>query len=178
MRKKMFIATGLVVVAIGGYMLTGNSKETASVPSETQNIKGIVQDYSSGKLSAQSASITSRELIVTESDDKSLTYKLPDNEFFLSIAPYVNKTHPCATHSLTGCQGEMTNQEFNVNVVDKDGKEIINQSMKSESNGFIDLWLPRDNTYQIKIEQNGKIAESTVSTFESDDTCLTTMQIL
>mgnify|MGYP000654264435 CR=1 FL=1 len=178
MRKKVLITTGVVILAIGGYMVTGIHKDTESNAIDAQNIKQLVSSYSSGSMEAQSASITSQTLIVTGNDAKTVSYNLPKNEFFLSIAPYVNKTHPCETHSLTGCQGEMVEEDFNVSIVDKEGNEILNKPMRSQPNGFIDLWLPRNKTYHIKIEQNGKTAESEVSTFNSDNTCITTMQIL
>lgn len=49
--------------------------------------------------------------------------------------------------------------------------------MNSESNEFIDLWLPRDKTYNINIFHEGKRVESEISTFEKDGTCITTMKL-
>lgn len=60
---------------------------------------------------------------------------------------------------------------------DTEGNVIIDEKMKSQPNGFIDVWLPRDKTYRIKIEHDGKVAESELSTFESDPTCITTLQL-
>jgi hypothetical protein len=79
---------------------------------------------------------------------------------------------------LAGCQGEMVEKEFDVYIEDKDGNIIVDETLKSQANGFIDLWLPRDKTYHIKIEHNGKTVESEMSTFESDGTCITTMQLM
>lgn len=78
---------------------------------------------------------------------------------------------------MTGCQGELAGKEFAVSIKDMDGNVILDETMKSQSNGFIDLWLPRDKKYQIKIEYDGKNAESEISTFENDGTCNTTMQL-
>lgn len=89
----------------------------------------------------------------------------------------MENTHPCATHSLTGCQGELTDDEFKVYIEDSEGNVIVDQEMKSLSNGFIDLWLPRDKKYNVTIEQDGKAAKSELSTFKSDNTCVTTMQL-
>ncbi|AIQ70681.1 CueP family metal-binding protein [Paenibacillus graminis] len=191
MRNKVLVAAGIVfVIAMGTYMLAGtnDSKETGksesvetdvqSVKMDTQGLKQMVRSYSMRTAKAESASISSTQLMVKESDGKSATYALPADEFFVSIAPYLNQTHPCATHSLTGCQGEMTEEKFNISVKDADGKVIMdNETVKSQPNGFIDLWLPRDQTYQVTIEHDGKQAESEISTFEKDDTCVTTMQL-
>jgi hypothetical protein len=57
------------------------------------------------------------------------------------------------------------------------GNVIINEKVKSQTNGFFDLWIPRDKTYRIKIEHDGKVSESEISTFENDGTCITNMQL-
>ena len=54
---------------------------------------------------------------------------------------------------------------------------MINEELVSQHNGFFDLWLPRDQTYKVKIEYDGKQVESEISTFENDGTCITTMQL-
>ena len=150
----------------------------SSKENETQNIKELVSGYSTGNIKAESASITSQQLIVTDSDGSESVYDLPENDFFVSIAPYANETHPCKNHSLTGCQGEMAEEEFDVYIEDTEGNVIIDETLNSQSNGFIDLWLPRDKTYRAKIEHDGQMAESEFSTFESDNTCITTMQLM
>lgn len=71
----------------------------------------------------------------------------------------------------------MVNKEFEVYIEDKEGNVIINETMKSQSNGFIDLWLPRNKEYKIMISNKGKTAESELSTFKGDITCITTMQL-
>ncbi|MBM4761548.1 hypothetical protein GNT69_04485 [Bacillus sp. B15-48] len=78
---------------------------------------------------------------------------------------------------MTGCQGEMVEEQFNVLIEDSEGNIIIDETLTTLANGFIDLWLPRDETYSVKIEQDGKAAELEISTFEGDDTCITTMQL-
>jgi len=79
---------------------------------------------------------------------------------------------------LTGCQGELTKEEFNVHIEDTDGKVIVDQKMTSLANGFIDLWLPRDKQFHVTIEKDGKKAKSELSTFKSDNTCVSTMQLV
>lgn len=179
-RNTILAAIGVIAIAaLGSYFLiTGQAdKETESNAIDAQSIKQLVQDYSVGKLSAESASITSRQLIVDGDTADSKTYDLPKDEFFVSIAPYVDQTHPCEIHSLTGCRGEMTEQEFQVNVTDADGNTVLNQKMTSQANGFIDLWLPRDQTYRVQVTHDGKTAESEISTFDGDQTCITTLQL-
>lgn len=80
-------------------------------------------------------------------------------------------------HSLTGCQGELVEEQFDVLIEDEAGNVIVDDILQTEANGFIDLWLPRDRTYRIFIEHNGKSVESEFSTFDDDGTCLTTFQL-
>lgn len=78
---------------------------------------------------------------------------------------------------MTGCQAELVEQDFYVYIEDLDGNVVINETVKSHPNGFIDLWLPRDQRYRITIEFDGRMVESQLSTFKSDPTCITTMQL-
>lgn len=150
-----------------------NEVETASAT----DIKKLVQDYTTGNAEATSASITSSELIVTDENQKVTTYDLPDNEFFVSIAPFINETHPCDNHSLTGCQGELVEEDFNVHIEDSKGKVILEETKRTEANGFIDFWLPRDDIYTVTIAQDDKEVIAEISTFDGDNTCITTMQL-
>lgn len=73
---------------------SGGSEDTGElIRSETQNIKELVQDYSLGNIQNDSASITAQELIVTKSDGSKHVYDISTEDFFVSIAPYVNETH-------------------------------------------------------------------------------------
>ncbi len=94
MNKKIIAFTGLVSVALVTFLFLGNDESNEPVESESQNIVELVNDYSVGNITDQTASITSHELIVTNSDESELTYDLPEDKFFVSIAPYVDQTHP------------------------------------------------------------------------------------
>lgn len=72
----------------------------------------------------------------------------------------------------------MVGEEFDVYIEDMEGNVVVDETMTSQSNGFIDLWLPRDKTYRTTIKHNGKIVESEFSSFKNDDTCITTMQLV
>ena len=148
-----------------------------STSDEPVDIKELVHDYSVGNIENETASITSKQLIVTDSNEEELVYDLPEDDFFVSIAPFINETHPCEIHSLTGCQGEMVDKDFDISIEDMEGNIILDEAMNSGSNGFIDLWIPRDKTYRVKVTHDGKQVESEISTFENDGTCITTMQL-
>ncbi|KKE78937.1 CueP family metal-binding protein [Oceanobacillus caeni] len=172
MKKLFSIACMVFVLALVG------CNDSAEEEMDSQETKELVHEYSTGDFEDVSASITSHELIVTDNQEKETSYPLPKDEFFVSIAPFVETTHPCEIHSLTGCQGELVNKEFDVYIEDEEGKVVVDKTMTSLDNGFIDIWLPRDETFQVKIEHEGKTSESEISTFEGDNTCITTMQLI
>jgi hypothetical protein len=181
--KRTIFAIGLAAsMLLAGCASSDEGNVTAepetAAPNEVQDIKKLVNDYSVGNIEDQKAAINSHQLIVTDSDESQVTYDLPEDEFFVSIAPYIDSTHPWQTHSLTGCQGELVEEEFDVLIEDEEGNVILEEKVTSQANGFIDLWLPRDMTYQVTINQDGKVAEQELSTFEGDDTCVTTMQLM
>lgn len=173
MKKGLLALSGLLLI----FVLAACNKSTSN-ENEALDIKEMVHDYSVGSFEDVTASITSHELIVTDNDDKETSYDLPEEEFFVSIAPFVEETHPCAIHSLTGCQGELADKEFDVLIQDKEGNVVVEKTMTSLANGFIDLWLPRDKTFQVEIKHEGKTVESEITTFEGDNTCITTMQLM
>lgn len=78
---------------------------------------------------------------------------------------------------MTGCQGELVEKELDVHIENEDGDVVVDEKKMSQANGFFDLWLPRNETYKISIAYDGKTAESEISTFENDGTCITTMKL-
>lgn len=173
MKKGLLIALGLLLSLVS---VACNNDNSAPNEAGTKDIKEKVHAYSVGTFEDVNASITSHELIVTDNGRKT-SFDLPEDEFFVSIAPFVENTHECAIHSLTGCQGELVDKDFDVRIQDEEGTVVMDETITSLKNGFIDLWLPRDRTYQVKIEYEGKTVESEISTFKDDNTCITTMQL-
>jgi len=143
-----------------------------------QDIKELVHEYTLGDFDGEDvvASINSHQLIVQEAG-KEEVYNLPEDEFFVSIAPFKTYTHECAIHNLTSCQGELVEEAFQVTVTDEAGEKILDEEMKTFANGFIDLWLPREQNFTVTIEQGDQISEEEISTFKGDYTCITTMQL-
>ncbi|MBM7542583.1 CueP family metal-binding protein [Amphibacillus cookii] len=172
-----YIFTSLVVLLIAGSVYLFIFDKDDEQVLEAEQIKELVSDYSLGRHDDLDASITSHELIVNDQDNNERVYQLPEESFFVSIAPYDDETHPCAVHSLTGCQGELVNQTFNLSIEDQNGEVIVNDTVTSMENGFIDIWLPRDETFNVTIAKDGKSVQQEISTFEGDDTCITTMQL-
>jgi hypothetical protein len=123
------------------------------------------------------AGITGSHLIMSD-DQTEVKMELPSELFYLSIAPYINQTHPCGIHNLVTCKGELQNQEFNVVVTDKKTNEVIfDDQIKTASNGFLGIWLPKNIEGFITVSNSNLTASTIISTHENDNTCLTTLQL-
>ena len=90
MKLKSFIVITLASI----FLVACGANEDAFEENEGKNIKELVNDYSLRNIKDQSASITSHELIATDDNGNKATYDLPKDEFFVSIAPYIEETHP------------------------------------------------------------------------------------
>ncbi len=124
-------------------------------------------------------SIRPNQLVITDTAERETTLAMPDDQFYVSIAPYVNQTHDCYFHSLTTCTGEIQNSDMHVLVTDlQSGEILIEESRKTFDNGFVGLWLPRGIGASVVIELDGRSATTELSTRGEDDaTCITTMQL-
>ncbi len=94
MKIKIIMAILFVSFVLAACNETSSNEGSTPIENKTTDIKELVLDYSAGNLKAKNASITSQQLIVTDSNGKELVYDLPEEDFFVSIAPYVNETHP------------------------------------------------------------------------------------
>ncbi|GAA1316094.1 CueP family metal-binding protein [Leucobacter albus] len=121
------------------------------------------------------ASVQPGELLLQPGD---VSLPLTGTDFYLSIAPYVEQTHPCAFHSLTTCLGELQRTPIELTVTDvKTGDVVVNEITATADNGFVGVWLPRDGEFDVRIVGEQGAAEQRVTTGAEDPTCLTTMQL-
>lgn len=125
------------------------------------------------------ASIRPDELILSTSETSTRSLPMPEDLFYVSVAPYVSTTHDCYFHSLTTCKGEQRNTEMKVSVTDKaTGESVLDETLTSFDNGFVGLWLPRGLDATLNVEVDGRSATQEISTKASDDaTCLTTLHL-
>ena len=94
LKIKIYLTILLTILVLVGCNNAGTNEEASLKENEMEQIKDLVSDYSLGKIKNESASITSEHLIVKKSDGDEEIYDLPEDEFFVSIAPYLNETHP------------------------------------------------------------------------------------
>ncbi|MFS0284512.1 CueP family metal-binding protein, partial [Corynebacterium striatum] len=89
------------------------------------------------------ASVLPHELVLTAEQGQA-SLPLPEDKFYVSIAPYMTQTHDCFNHSLTTCTGELSKEDIHVTITDDEGNELVNEDTTTFDNGFIGYWLPAD----------------------------------
>lgn len=130
--------------------------------------------HKSGNLLAQ---ISSKNLVIEDVFNK-YTYSYKDEPFYLSIAPYIDNTHPCFDHVPTSCQGELVNKDITVQVINDKNEVVYSENTKTLDNGFAGIWLPRNMKGTISVQYDGKVAVQDISTFSTDGTCLTDLRLI
>lgn len=123
-----------------------------------------------------SASVTYDSVLLEDGED-SAVLAMPEDKFYLSVAPWTTTTHDCFHHSLTGCQGELANTEVQVLITDDSGTVIVDESVSTFDNGFVGFWLPKDISGNLEITAPEGTATGTFSTFADSPTCITTLQL-
>lgn len=199
-KRKPLAITVFASLAIGALALTGctSNNQQSAAPSITQadkdaflsaqNLAGLDARQVIDKLdtlpvaerpSNLMASVRPDELILIDENKQQVSMPIPEDQFYLSFAPFKTQTHDCHFHSLTTCLGEMQNEEVKVTISDvKTGEKIIDKTVRTFDNGFVGVWLPRGIEATLHVAQGEKSATSKISTATSEDaTCLTTMQL-
>jgi hypothetical protein len=184
MKRNILILSILVIVTFIGYLLlTSNQKKSETFLSryDLQSL-GVVEiinvlEQKNDEPVGFNASVTSTKLLLSDDKD-AVELDIPTELFYLSVAPFINQTHPCATHSLVTCTGELQNETLRVLITDSDTDELIlDQDIVTSPKGFAGLWLPSGKNIEMTITYKGLVATKRLSTFEFDDTCETTMQL-
>jgi len=116
--------------------------------------------------------------LVLSARGQEVTLDIPDDRFYLSVAPYVERTHDCFYHSLTTCRGELAGQDLQVKIVDETTNTVLVDEVRTTfANGFVGFWLPRDIDATLRISYGGKVGETKISTDKDAPTCLTTLRL-
>jgi len=110
-------------------------------------------------------------------DGTEVQVPMPLDSMFVSVAPYVTRTHPCTTHYMSGCQGELVGVEMLVRASLSDGTIVLDEVMRTGANGFLDLWLPRDEAILLSVSVDGYAADGFLTTMSDSATCITTLRL-
>ncbi|MEU8242066.1 CueP family metal-binding protein [Actinoplanes missouriensis] len=124
------------------------------------------------------ASVRPHELLLS-SGAREYRLAVPPDRFYLSVAPYADRTHDCFHHSLTTCKGELAAVTVQVRVVDEThDRVLLDEARTTFDNGFVGLWLPRDIEGVLRVSYAGKTGETRFATTADAPTCLTTLQVV
>lgn len=122
------------------------------------------------------ASVRGTQLVLKKGDQET-TLTLPQDKYYLSVAPYQNQTHECYFHSLATCHGELGNADVKVQIVDDQGKVLVDEQTKTYANGFVGFWLPRDIKGTVTMTVNGVKGTAPFATTDGSATCMTTLKL-
>jgi hypothetical protein len=96
------------------------------------------------------------------------------------FAPYVNTTHPCYNHGVS-CTAELNNVDVTYIVASGDGSVLIENITATESNGFFELSLQAQKSYQISlsisINNTTYYGYTTFNTYQDGANCITTAKM-
>ena len=190
-RRSLMIGAGLLPLVIAGCSSSGS--ETAPVTGSEE----LLQDHGFADIDAREiidrlealpvaerpqdliASVTATSLQLQDNAERKAELPLPEDQFYLSVAPFIETTHECAFHSLTTCRGELRSRELTVSGVDSSsGKTFEEGPRTTHDNGFLGLWLPRGITAELTCTLEDYTGTASISTQAEDDlTCLTSLQL-
>lgn len=175
-----FAVIAVIVIAIAVALTIGNTGKAQAAFLEKYelanlDVKAVVSklDSTIEEPAELSSSITGTQLTLTDGK-QTVKLDLPKDEFYLSFAPYLTQTHPCAMHSPSSCRGELVNVPVQTKITDSKGAVIVDETLTSMANGFIGVWLPKGIDATIQVNYGGKTATAPISTRADSETCLTT----
>jgi len=161
------VITGDAEAILSAHGLSGKSSQEV--------VEALDQDPAARPLSLM-ASVSYDEVTVDDGTTQA-TLPLDGDEFYISVAPYENRTHDCYFHSLGTCQGELTNTDVHVTVVSEDGETLMDEDTTTYGNGFVGFWVPKDIKGTVTVTKDGKTGEVEFSSDEEGATCITTLQL-
>ncbi|MFF0904930.1 UNVERIFIED_CONTAM: CueP family metal-binding protein [Kocuria sp. CPCC 205316] len=153
-------------------LLREHGLEGASTQEVVEQLDRTHKDRDAGL----AGSVTYDEVVLDDGTTET-TLPMPEDRFYLAVAPWTTTTHECFSHSLSGCQGELVGEDFDVRITDDSGAVLVDENVTSYENGFVGFWLPKDITGTLAISSEQGRAESGFATTRDSPTCLTTMQL-
>lgn len=189
------LSAALAALVIAGITLAGC---TASAPTDvdptaqellaSHDLAGLDVDEVIERLDAMPvadrpddliASVQPDALVLRDANGRESRLSMPDDTVYLSVAPFRDQTHECHFHSLTTCLGELSDAEVRVILTADDGTVLVDETRRTQDNGFTGIWVPRGIDATLTVESEGRSGSVPVSTTSPDDrTCITDLQLL
>lgn len=125
------------------------------------------------------ASVQPDALVLRDANGRESRLSMPDDTVYISVAPFRDQAHECHFHSLTTCLGELSDAEVRVILTADDGTVLVDETRRTQDNGFTGIWVPRGIEATLTVESGGLSGSVPVSTTSPDDrTCITDLQLL
>lgn len=122
------------------------------------------------------ASVRETEVLLSDGATE-VAVDLPEDRYYVSVAPFVDSTHECYFHSLATCQGELVEVPIQITITDDAGEVLVDDDPTTFTNGFVGYWLPRDLEGTIEVTYDGLSGTVPFSTADGEPTCITTLQL-
>jgi hypothetical protein len=178
MKKALFYLSIVSAIAIFVFIFSKNDLSDLLSKYNLDNIdqKALINDLENKDFNGEiTASISDKQIFIYHKT-KEYEIMLQEDLFYVSLAPYINQTHGCYTHSLTGCQGELIDKDFIVKIYDEEDNLLEEKTINSGSDGFFGLFLEKGITYKIIVEYEGLSTSYDIDAF-TDQTCFTGGQL-
>lgn len=175
-----FVTRTVHLVALSVVLGTvAHAQVPAATPAALQGIDAVAaMDLANAwKGQAVTSYVTPQAVHFIFPDGQEVEVALPDDAMLVSVAPFLVNTHPCLTHYMSGCQGELVDAPFHVRGVLADGTVVLDEVRPTMANGFVDLWLPRGEVIELSFELDGYRTVGVVTTHDDSPTCITTLQL-
>lgn len=125
------------------------------------------------------ASVEPADLVLRDDRGRESRLPMPDDEVYISVAPFRDQTHECHFHSLTTCLGELVDTEVRLIVTTDYAEVLIDETRRTYDNGFVGIWVPRGVNATLTVESDGLRGSAPLSTTSPDDpTCVTGVRLL
>jgi len=183
----LFLSVGSVALMYAAYKPVYESEEAAQTVDRplAEMVRGLgaeealalANEWGTDMKGVESF-VTTTEVSFRFEDGKEIDILLPEDRMVVAVAPYVDETHPCTIHHMSGCQGELVETHLKVLATGADGSVILDAEMTTMANGFVEFWLPRDKEIQLTLEAFNKRVEGVITTYTDSKTCITTLQLL
>lgn len=99
--------------------------------------------------------------------------QLPDEWFYVAVAPYTEEPVDCFNRSLTAGVGELRNLPLNAHVVETgSGRVLAGRERRTTDSGFVGFWLPRETSGTITLSHGELGGSVDFSTHDDGPTCL------
>jgi hypothetical protein len=97
--------------------------------------------------------------------------------FWLSVGPYQNNTHTCIDHNVLSCDAEFKGKNIMFHIKSQDSSFEMNGSGFTTSQGWLDLYLPKNQKYTAEFEVEGLKGSGILTTAADSPTCISTIRV-